>query len=158
MNTVEVVIYVEKDCPFCNYVQKYILEDLIARHDELSGKLIRQGLSPLPWLDLKVIDIDANLGRRESRYFEWYSKRIGGRYTPVINIGDNCFYLWGKDKPRKLKEKHLSKTDFLKKQIIEYLQNKTNIPEKKETFYINNHKYFEGGINERIHSFESSRL
>jgi len=120
--------------------------------------LIGQGLSPIPWLDLKVIDIDANLGRRESRYFEWYSKRINGRYTPVVNIGDHLFYLWSKDKPQELKEKHLSKTDLLKKQIIEYLQSIVDMPEKKETFHIKNPKYFEGGINERVHSFKSTGI
>lgn len=158
MEEVEITIFIEKDCPFCNYVQKHILEELIARRHTISAGLMQRNMRPLPLMHLKVIDVDANIGRKESQFFEWYSQKIGGRFTPIIVIGDKIFYLWGKNKPLRLKDKHLSKTDFLKKQIIEHLQSLYDVSEEEETFYIENPKYFEGGKNERVHPFQSSRL
>ncbi|MFW6173225.1 MAG: hypothetical protein ACOC5T_05720 [Elusimicrobiota bacterium] len=158
MDSVEITIFIEKDCPFCNYVQKFILEDLIVRRDVFSTHLVKRNMRPLPLMHLKIIDIEANMGRKESQFFEWYSNKIGGRYTPIVVIGEKIFYLWGKNKPLRVEEQHLSKTDLLKKQIIEHLQSLYDTSEKEETFYIKNHKYEEGGINERVHPFESSRL
>lgn len=158
MEEIEITIYIEKDCPFCNYVQKYILEDLIARRDVFSTELLQRNMRPLPLIHLNVVDIDANMGRKESQFFEWYSNKIGGRYTPIVVISDKIFYLWGKNKPLRVEDQHLSKTAFLKKQIIEHLQSLYDVSEEEETFYIENPKYFEGGKNERVHPFKSSRL
>jgi len=79
----------------------------------------QQGINKIiPPFDIKVVDIVANRGCKEEQWFQWYSRKIGGRYTPVVMIDEVGFYLWGKDKPTKLIKEQLSRTDKLKSEII----------------------------------------
>ena len=134
MNPVEVVLYMEAYCPYCNYVHKYILKDIQIRRDEINRKLRREGLPPIPPIEIRVIDINANDGSRYVQWYEWYSRKIGGRYTPIIKIGNKVFYLWGRDKPETIEKKQLSRTQLLKKQIIEELQDIARRVEKEPRF------------------------
>ena len=134
MNPVEVVLYMEAYCPYCNYVHKYILKDIQIRRDEINRKLRREGLPPIPPIEIRVIDINANDGSRYVQWYEWYSRKIGGRYTPIIKIGNKIFYLWGRDKPETIEKKQLSRTQLLKKQIIEELQDIARRVEKEPRF------------------------
>ena len=115
---VEVLLFLEAHCPYCNYVHKYILRDLQVRRDEWSRKL---GFM-LPMIDIRLIDVNSNYQTRYSKWYEWYSRKIGGRYTPIIVIADKIFYLWGSEKTEKLEKGQLSRTVLLKSQIIEAIR------------------------------------
>ena len=79
----------------------------------------QQGIKKtIPPFDIKVSDIVANRGCKEEQWFQWYSRKVGGRYTPVIMIDGVGFYLWGGDKPSKLEKDQLSRTDKLKSEVI----------------------------------------
>ena len=127
MQTVEVILYMEAYCPYCNYVHKYILRDLQIRRDEINRRLRVERLPPIPPIDIRVVDVNV----KHDEWYETYSKKVGGRYTPVINIKDAIFYLFGKDKPTTLQQKHLSATSLLKSQIIEKLQQIVTSVEKE---------------------------
>jgi len=131
---IEVVLYMEAFCPYCNYVHKYILKDIQIRRDEINRKLRRERLPPIPPIEIRVIDINANDGSKYMQWYEWYSRKIGGRYTPIIKIGNKVFYLWGENKPETIEKKQLSRTQLLKKQIIEELQDITRRLEKEPRF------------------------
>ena len=73
-------------------------------------------------LDIRIIDINSNLGTRYSKWYEWYSQKIGGRYTPIVVVGDKIFYLWGSEKTEKLEKHQLSRTALLKSQILEAIR------------------------------------
>jgi len=134
MKAVEVVLYMEAFCPYCNYVHKYILKDIQIRRDEINRKLRRERLPPIPPIEIRVIDINANDGSKYMQWYEWYSRKIGGRFTPIVKIGDKVFYLWGHDKPETIEKGQLSRTQLLKKQIIEELQDITRRVEKEPRF------------------------
>lgn len=130
---IEIILYVEPFCPYCNYVQKFILRDIQIRRDELNRKLIREGLPPIPPIEIRVIDINANDGSIHSRWYEWYSKKVGSRSTPIVKIGNKIFYLW-REKPDVLKEKELSKAEVLKAQIINELIDIGRRAEERERY------------------------
>jgi len=132
---VEVVLYMEAFCPYCNYVHKYVLRDIQVRRDEINRKLRRERLPPIPPIEIRVIDINANYGSKYSQWYEWYSRKIGGRFTPIVKIGNKVFYLWGSDKPEVIEGKQLSRTQLLKKQIIEELQDITRRLEKEPKLF-----------------------
>lgn len=114
--------FIEPECPYCRYVYYYVLRDIMVRRVTLNQKMAQQGISKyIPPFDIKIVDIIANRGSIDEQWFDWYSHKIGGRYTPVVKIGDIGFYLWGGDKPRELKEEQLSRTDKLKTDLIREL-------------------------------------
>lgn len=114
-----IVEFIEPECPYCRYVYYHILRDIQVRRITLNQKMQQQGIKKIiPPFDIKIIDIVANRGCKEEQWFQWYSRKIGGRYTPVIMIDEVGFYLWGSDKPKKLEKEHLSRTDKLKSEII----------------------------------------
>lgn len=155
MKTATITIYVEHNCPVCNYVQKHILENMIARRDILSRKLREEGMHPLPLIDLKIVDINGTLGGKDEQFFHWYSQRVGGRFTPVILINNKAFYLWGEDKPRTIEKKHLSKYDMLRAQIIEELQTIYTTHEIKPFFEIQRIEQHVGEyVNATVHPFK----
>lgn len=111
--------FIEPECPYCRYVYFYVLRDIMTRRVALNQKMHQHGINKyIPPFDIKVIDIIANRGCKEEQWFNWYSKKIGGRYTPVVCINDIGFYLWGGDKPSELEESQLSRTDKLKSDLI----------------------------------------
>ena len=114
-----IVEFIEPRCPYCRYVYYHILRDILVRRVTLNQKMHQQGINKIiqPF-DIKVIDIVANRGCKEEQWFQWYSRKIGGRYTPVVMIDEVGFYLWGKDKPTKLEKEQLSRTDKLKSEVI----------------------------------------
>jgi len=124
---VEVKLYVEVYCPYCNYVHKYILRDLQVRYSEINRKLRSEGLPPIPPIDIRVIDVNVTY----DEWYETYSRKVGGRATPVIKVGNSIFYLFGRDKPTTLQQKQLSATSLLKSQIIEKLQQMATSVEKE---------------------------
>jgi glutaredoxin len=129
--------FIEPTCPYCRYVYIYILKDLMVKRVELNQKMSQMGIKKyIPPFDIKLIDIIANRGCREEQWFNWYSHKIGGRYTPVVCINDVGFYLWGGDKPSELEEKQLSRTDKLKSDIISELTEEYF--EKKPVLYDKN--------------------
>jgi len=120
MKPIEVILFMEAHCPYCNYVHKFILRDIQIRRGEINAKLRREHLPPIPPIDIRIIDVNANAGTALSRWYEWYSRKIGGRFTPLIKIGNKIFYLWS-DKPETLEQKEVSKAQNLKAQIINEL-------------------------------------
>jgi len=121
-------------CPYCRYVYNRILRDILVRRPILNQKMNQQGIKKtIQPFDIKVVDIVANRGSKEEQWFQWYSRKIGGRYTPVVMIDEVGFYLWGGDKPKTLKEDELSRTDKLKSQIIAELTE--NVFEKKPQLF-----------------------
>ena len=114
-----IVEFIEPLCPYCRYVYYNILRDIQVRRITLNQKMHQQGIKKIisPF-NIKLIDIVANRGCKEEQWFQWYSRKVGGRYTPVIMIGEVGFYLWGGDKPTKLEKEQLSRTDKLKSDII----------------------------------------
>lgn len=129
---IEVILYLESTCPYCNYVHKYILRDIQIRRSEINRKLRKEGLPPIPRFEIRVIDVDANVESKYMKWYEWYSKRIGGRYTPLIKIGNKVFYLWG-EKSDVLESEKISEAELLKSQIIEELQDIAVRVEKEPT-------------------------
>ena len=126
MKPVEVVIYLEVDCPYCNYVHKFILRDIQVRRDILSRKAMMQGLPPIPPIDIRIVDIHST----RDPWYEWYSRKIGAKATPIVKIGGKIFYLW-KEKPETLKKEELTRAELLKAQIIEELQDIVRRVEKE---------------------------
>lgn len=117
-----IVEFIEPECPYCRYVYHYVLRDILVRRMDLNQKMTQQGMKKyIPPFDIKVVDIVANKGCKEEQWFTWYSRKIGGRYTPVIVVEDVGFYLWGKEKPKELKQEELSRTERLKVEIIREL-------------------------------------
>jgi hypothetical protein len=117
--------YIEANCPYCRFVEISILRDMIARRDEINKRLIKRGRLPLPVIELKLIDVDANDGNKEMQWFNHYSQKIGGKYTPAIRIGgsEKVFYLWGKQEKKDVPTKEqLSSSNKLKLDIIEEIQ------------------------------------
>lgn len=114
-----IVEFIEPTCPYCRYVYYYVLRDISVRRVTLNQKMNQQGINKvISPFDIKVVDIVANRGTKEEQWFQWYSRKIGGRYTPVVMIDEIGFYLWGGDKPTKLEKEQLSRTDKLKSDII----------------------------------------
>ncbi len=136
----------EATCPYCRYVYYSILRDLQVRRDQLNRKLIKEGHYPMPVLELHFVDVEANRGSREVQWFELYSRKVGGRFTPAIRVGDSAkiFYLWGqKDKTESLEKKNLSNTDKLKADLVAEIEDILGrIDRKAEYFedYMYNHR------------------
>ena len=129
-----IIEFIEPTCPYCRYVYYHVLRDIQVRRVTLNQKMNQQGINKsIQPFDIKVIDIIANRGCRDEQWFQWYSRKIGGRYTPVIMIDEVGFYLWGGDKPSKLEKEQLSRTDKLKSDIIAELTD--NIFEKKTPLF-----------------------
>ena len=97
------------------------------RYSEINRKLRSEGLPPIPPIDIRVIDVNVTY----DEWYETYSRKVGGRATPVIKVGNSIFYLFGKDKPTTLQQKQLSATSLLKSQIIEKLQQMVTSVEKE---------------------------
>lgn len=111
--------FIEPECPYCRYVYYHVLRDIMTRRVTFNQKMHQQGINKyIPPFDIKIVDIIANRGCKEEQWFSWYSRKIGGRYTPVVCVNDTGFYLWGGDKPSELKESQLSRTAKLKSDII----------------------------------------
>lgn len=129
--------FIEAHCPYCRYVEVSILRDIIVRRDELSKKLVKRGYLPLPILELKLVDVEANQGSKEMQWFQQYSRKIGGVYTPAIRVGDSgkVFYLWGKDKEEAPSAETLSSTEKLKRDLILEVEHIITSVEKKPRFY-----------------------
>jgi len=137
--------FIEPTCPYCRYVYYHILRDILVRRDILNQKMHQHGIHKwIPPFDIKVIDIVANRGCKEEQWFQWYSRKIGGRYTPVVVVNDKSFYLWGKDKPTILTEEQISRTDELKSNIINELVE--DYFEKQPVFYDKLRMHKERGI------------
>jgi len=140
-----VVEFIEPECPYCRYVYYFVLRDIQVRRMDLNRKMSQQGYNRyIQPFDIKIIDIVANRGYKEEQWFQWYSRKIGGRYTPVINIDDVGFYLWGKEKPKELKTEELSRTDRLKTKIIRELTE--TVFEKEPQLYDKELMILERGI------------
>ncbi|HDD57554.1 MAG: hypothetical protein DRP18_04395 [Candidatus Aenigmatarchaeota archaeon] len=133
MKPVEVVLFMEAYCPYCNYVHKFVLRDIQVRRTEINAKLRREHLPPIPPIDIRIVDVNANTGSVYSKWYEWYSRKIGGRFTPLIKIGNKIFYLWS-EKPETLEQKEVSKAQNLKAQIINELIDISRRVEKEPKF------------------------
>jgi hypothetical protein len=118
--TIIITEYIESHCPYCRYVETSILYDIVARSDDISKNLVKKGYRPLPILEIKLVDVDANSGTKEMQWFEQYSHKVGGIYTPAVRVGDSgkVYYLWGKQKEETPSSSALSSTDKLRKDII----------------------------------------
>lgn len=122
-------MFIDAFCPYCNYVHKFILRDIQVRRSDINRKLIKEGLTPIPPIEIRVIDVEANYGSIHSRWYEWYSEKIGGKYTPVIKIGDKIFYL----EKEEIVE-NLPSAELLRYQIIKELQDIVERVEKKPSY------------------------
>ena len=95
-----------------------------------------KNMHPLPIIELKLVDVEANVGCREAQWFKQYSDKIGGEYTPAIQVGENgkVFYLWGKkgDTPT---EEEISSAGKLKSDIIMEMQRILSSIDKEPTYY-----------------------
>lgn len=121
---IQVVEFIEPDCPYCRYVYYYVLCDLQVRRDELNRKMMQHGdKTRIPPFEIKLVDIIANKGCTEEQWFQWYSMKtgIGKEGTPIVVINDKIFYLLHKKNKEKLELEKLSRTDLLKSQIISEL-------------------------------------
>lgn len=129
--------FIEAHCPYCRYVEKSVLNDIIVRRDELSKKLVRSGFRRLPILELKLVDVEANHGSKEMQWFEQYSYKVGGVYTPAIHVqgSDKVFYLWGKEKEETPSSQTLSSTEKLKRDIVMEIEDIITRVDKKPKLY-----------------------
>ena len=138
--------WIEAKCPYCRYVYYSILKDLQARRDQLNRKLVKEGHLPLPIIEIRLIDVDANRGNREMQWFELYSRKVGGRFTPAIRVGNSqkIYYLWGdRDKGETLEQKKLSNTDKLKSDIVGEIEDILSRIDRKPRYfedYMYNHR------------------
>jgi hypothetical protein len=109
----------------------------VARRDTLSKKLVKQGYRPLPIIEIKLVDVDANIDSKEMQWFSQYSQKVGGVYTPAIRVGDSgkVYYLWGKQKEETPDATALSSTDKLRKDIILEIEDIITRVDKKPRLY-----------------------
>lgn len=139
MNEKRIVIieFMEQHCPYCRYVETSILADIVARRDEISKAVIQKGYRPLPILEIKLVDVEANSGSQEMQWFEQYSAKVGGIYTPAVRVGNSgkVYYLWGKQKEETPSSGELSSTEKLKKDIILEIQDIISRVDKKPRLY-----------------------
>jgi len=107
--------FYEHDCDICRYVLNNVMLQL-----ESEG-----------WIDIRLIDVNANNGSPEVQWFNEYSERTGEVLTPTIKIIDkywrdgrmredpvNVFHLWD-DKGDYVTEEDMEKTDRLQKHVVE---------------------------------------
>ena len=129
--------WIEAHCPYCRYVENSILRDIQARRIEINRKLQKQGHYPIPPLEIRLIDIEANRGSREMQWFQQYSQKVGGVFTPAIRVADSgkVFYLWGSEKKETLDKKAISNTDKLKADIIRDIQDILDRVDRKPLLY-----------------------
>lgn len=122
--SITITEWIEPKCPYCRYVYYSVLRDIQVRRVELNRKLVKQGHYPMPLIEIKLVDVVANVGCKEMQWFEQYSHKIGGTYTPAIRVGNSgkIYYLWGKDKQATLEKSQLSSTAKLKSEIIQEIQ------------------------------------
>ena len=115
--------FYEHDCNICRYVLSHVMEQLQAEG----------------WIDIRLIDINSNKGSPETYWFytEYTEKKWGGdATTPTIRVIDrywqdgriredpvNVFHLWDTDKGDFVTEEDVGKTEMLRKQIIESVNN-----------------------------------
>ncbi len=133
MNESYITIYewIEAHCPFCRYVENSILRDIQARRVDINKQLAKQGMYPMPPIELRLVDIEGNKDSKEMQWFSQYSQKIGGVYTPAIRVekSDKVFYLWGKQGQEE------SATKKLKSQIVQEIQNILTKVDKKPLLY-----------------------
>jgi len=130
--------WIEAKCPYCRYVYYSILKDLQVRRDQLNRKLVKEGHFPMPILEIHLVDVEANRGNKEMQWFELYSRKVGGRFTPAIRVGNSqkIFYLWGdRDKGESLDQKKLSNTDKLKSDIVAEIEDILARIDRKPKYY-----------------------
>jgi len=139
--TITIYEWIEAHCPYCRYVYYSVLRDLQVRRMELNRKLVKQGHLAMPPLEIELIDIHGNQGNKEMQWFNIYSQKIGGVFTPAIRVGNSAkvYYLWGEEKKEQLEEKELSATDKLKSDIIQEIQDLLSRVDRKALMY---DKYF----------------
>jgi len=128
----------EASCPYCRYVYYSILRDLVVRRDQLNRKLIKEGQYPMPILEIHFVDVEANRGSKEMQWFELYSRKVGGRFTPAVRVGPSAkiFYLWGqKEKTEILEKKHMSNTDKLKADLVAEIEDVLSRIDRKPKYY-----------------------
>lgn len=139
MNEDKIIIteFIEANCPYCRYVEYSILRELVARRDWLNRKLRQEGLYPLPILEIRLVDIDANIGNKDLQWFENYSEKLGGRYTPAIRVGETgkIFYMWGKERGDVPTKKEMSAATKLKSDIINEIQAILSRVDKSPRYY-----------------------
>jgi hypothetical protein len=135
--TITLTEWIEAKCPYCRYVYYSILKDIQVRRIELNRKLVKQGHLPMPKIEIKLIDVEANKGCKEMQWFDQYSQKIGGVFTPAVRVGNigKVFYLWGKDKDRPLSEKELSASAKLKSEILQEIQDILERVDRDGRFY-----------------------
>jgi glutaredoxin len=136
-NRIIITEYIEANCPYCRYVEMSIIRDIIAKRDTINRMLVKSGNKPMPIIELKLVDVDANDGSKDGQWFEQYSKKIGGRFTPVIKVGDTgkTHYLWGKEKQETISEKQISATAKLKNDILQEIQQIITSVDLKGLYY-----------------------
>lgn len=111
--------FYESDCPICYYALNNVLLPL-----ETEGLI-----------DVRLIDIDANIGSPEVYWFNEYSYQTGGGTTPTIKIIDKyirdgviredpviVLHLW-EEKGAFVTEADIEITDRLRDHIIEAVNN-----------------------------------
>ena len=98
---------------------------------------MKRGHIPMPIIELKLIDVDANTECKEMQWFSQYSQKIGGVFTPAIRVGESgkVFYLWGKEKKDVPTEKQLSSTEKLKADLLNEIQEMLSQFEREPTYY-----------------------
>ena len=135
--TIIITEWIEPRCPYCRYVYYSILQDLQVRRYELNYKLMRQGYQPMPPIEIKLIDVSANDDSKEMQWFQQYSEKIGGIFTPAIKVGESgkIHYLWGKEKKSTLEKSQLSSTEELRMNILREIQDILTRVEQKMPLY-----------------------
>ena len=131
-----IIEYIEANCPYCRYVEYSILRDIIATRDLINRQLASKKMIPLPILELKLIDVEANAESKEGQWFRQYSGKIGGEYTPAIRIegSDKVYYLWGK-KGISPTKKEISSAGKLKSDLIMEMQNVLSKVDRVPRYY-----------------------
>jgi hypothetical protein len=143
--SITITMFIEAHCPYCRYVEHSILHDLQARRIELNTKLRRQGHMSMPIIEINLVDVEANKGCREMQWFDQYSEKMGGMYTPAIKIegSQKIFYMWGKDKKEVMGEKEIGGTQKLRADILMEIQDVLSKVDKAGLMYdkdLYNHK------------------
>lgn len=135
LNPVEVILFEEEGCRYCSYVNLAIIGKIEEEYQYINRNLIKNNQETIPPIRVKKIDVNANCGTKEAKWYSHFSETKLKRVpppTPCIKIYGKLFYMWGgKTKPDFLSSDQKQKADQVLVDIIKYLQQIGNQTRKK---------------------------
>jgi len=138
LTPVEIIEYKEYNCPYCRYVYYEILKRIEDEWTIINRRLALRRQKTIPPVQIIPIDIDANRGSKEHQWFQRYSLKAGGVFTPAVYVpmaGKVLYLFGGKEKPLFLEERWTRKADQMLVDLIRILQDLNGKIYRPATFY-----------------------